>query len=97
MLNVKRFNAIPAVKILRVTLLPGIVRPGLCNYSPPDGRPAWTGGRVIPLAFSAPIDPKLDPPDGQQAELGSVLPQDGRRSELPFPKPERPPREFNAL
>ena len=60
------------------------------------------GGGLFPLGFfQLPIDPKLDPPDGKQIELGFGLARDDAVAdvELPFPnaRSDRRHREFNAL
>ena len=57
---------------------------------------------LIPLGFfQLAIDPKLDPPDGKQIELGFGLACDDpvADAELPFPNARRDRRhgEFNTL
>jgi hypothetical protein len=57
---------------------------------------------LVPISFfQLPIDPKLDPPDGQQIELGFRLARDDplADAELPFPnaRSDRRHGEFNAL
>ena len=51
--------------------------------------------------FQLPIDPKLDPPDGKQIELGFGLARDNpvADAELPFPnaRSDRRQGEFNTL
>lgn len=59
-------------------------------------------GGLFPFRFfQLPIDPKLDPPDGQQIELGFGLARDDpvADAELPFPnaRSDRRHGEFNTL
>jgi hypothetical protein len=60
------------------------------------------GAGLFPLGFfQLPIDPKLDPPDRKQIELGFGLARDDplADAELPFPnaRSDRRHGEFNAL
>jgi hypothetical protein len=62
---------------------------------------SWRAGYSRSAFFQLPIDPKLDPPDGKQIELGFGLARDHPVAdmELPFPdaRSERRDGEFNAL